>query len=166
MEAVLFAAGEAVPVERLAAALEIDADAANEYIEELIVDYAAAGRGIKLIRLEGSVRLVTKPGYAEQVKRALDTGRTYSLSQQALEVLASVAYNQPVTRTYIDGIRGVDSSYSLSNLIERGLVEEAGTLDAPGRPKLYRTTNEFLRMFGLSSISELPKADSVTKSGE
>ncbi|MBQ3379416.1 MAG: SMC-Scp complex subunit ScpB [Clostridia bacterium] len=166
IEAVLFASGEELSLERIASATGLDASAVNECIDEMMNDYDAPARGIKLIRMEDCVRLVTKPKYAPEIKNALDTGRVYSLSQQALEVLAATAYNQPVTRAYIDQIRGVDSSYSLQNLIERGLVEEAGTLDAPGRPKLYVTTHEFLKMFGLSSIDELPKPEENKSGGD
>lgn len=159
IEAVLFAAGEAVPIERLALVVGIGEGEIEDYIKLLMHDCESEARGIKLIRLENSVRLVTKPNYAPQVKAAMDIGRVYSLSQQAMEVLAIVAYNQPTTRTYIEQVRGVDCSHSLQNLIDRGLIEETGVLDAPGRPKLYATTGEFLRMFGLSSISELPRTD-------
>ncbi len=168
MEAILFASGEEISIERLSQALGLSKEAANEYTDAIAADCAAPGRGIKLIRMDDCVRFVTKPEYADSIKAALDTGRVYSLSQQALEVLAAVAYNQPVTRAYIDQVRGVDCAYSLQNLIERGLVAETGTLDAPGRPKLYGTTHGFLKVFGLSSIDELPKteeADADKKAG-
>ena len=159
IEAVLFAAGEAMPIMRLAEAIGVGEEEIEDYIKIAMHDYDVDARGIKIVRLENSVRLVTKPEFAPQIKAALDVGRVHSISPQAMEVLAIVAYNQPVTRTYIEQVRGVDCTHSLQNLIERNLVEEAGVLDAPGRPKLYATTGEFLRMFGISSINELPSSD-------
>lgn len=157
MEAILFASGEAVSVERLAAVLavppELIADTATHLADKLSYDR----RGIRLIKLDNSLQLCSAPEYGDIVRSALETRKPPQLTQTALEVLAIVAYFQPVTRAYIEQVRGVDSSYTVGVLQERGLIEPCGKLDAPGRPRLYRTTKAFLRVFGISSLSELPE---------
>lgn len=157
IEGILFASGEAVPAKRIAAVLACD--------EELIFDAAARiadrlsfeRRGIRLVRLEDKLQLCSAPEYSDVIRQALETRKPPKLTQTALEVLAITAYFQPVTRAYIDDLRGTDSSYTVGVLTERGLIEPCGTLDAPGRPTLFRTTTNFLRVFGLSSLEELPE---------
>ena len=113
-------------------------------------------RGIRLIRLEDSLQLCTRTEYADYIRRALETRKAPQLSQAALEVLAIIAYRQPVTKAYIEQVRGVDSSNTVNTLAEKGLIEECGRLDVPGRPMLFRTTDDFLRSFGLSGVADLP----------
>lgn len=161
LEAVLFAAGDAVPVDRLAAALELtraevlDAAAALENL------YDFENRGLLLLRLEDKLQLSSRPLYAASVRRVTESRRPPSLSPAALEVLTIVAYRQPVTRAFIDQLRGVDSGGTVAGLAEKGLIEEAGRMEVPGRPILYRTTEIFLRTFSLSSLRELPALPSL-----
>lgn len=156
IEAILFASGDPVPAERLCALLEVPRNIIDSIIKELQNSYDYERRGIELIYLEESVQLCTRGDYAEYVRRALETRRPPTLTPAALEVLSIVAYRQPVTRVFIEHVRGVDSSYTLNGLCEKGLVTECGHLDAPGRPILYKTTDNFLRCFGLASLEELP----------
>lgn len=156
IEAVLFAAGDAVPVERLAAACEADVQQTELALHALADLYDFERRGIMLIRLEDKVQLCTRPDYAAAVRRATESRRPPQLSPAALETLTIVAYRQPVTRAYIDQLRGVDSGGTVAGLVEKGLIEEAGRLDVPGRPILYRTTEAFLRTFSISGLDELP----------
>ena len=150
LEAVLFAAGDAVTIERLSAALEA---APAE-----LLDAAAAleNRGIMLLRIEDKLQLASRPMYGPYVRRVTESRRPPALSPAALEVLTIIAYRQPVTRAFIDQLRGVDSSNTVSSLAEKGLIEEAGRLDVPGKPMLFRTTDQFLRSFSLASIEDLP----------
>ncbi len=158
-EAILFACGSPVQREKLTDILNISNRELNEVIDILTERYEEYDRGIALISIEDSYQLCTKPFVAEQVKMALELRKAPPLSKAALEVLAIVAYNQPVTRSFVEMVRGVDSTYILSGLSDKGLISEQGTLDAPGRPILYGTTDNFLRCFGLESLKELPKAD-------
>ena len=123
----------------------------------LAQSYESGHRGIRLLRLEDKLQLCSAPEYAPYITKALEQRKPAMLSQSALETLAIVAYFQPVTRAYIDQIRGVDSSYTVSTLLERGLIEAAGRLDVPGRPALLKTTDVFLRTMGVSALEELPK---------
>ncbi len=157
IEGILFASGEAVHVKRLAAVLAVDEELIFDTAKHLADRLVYEGRGIRLIRLEDQLQLCSAPEYADVIRQALETRKPPKLTQTALEVLSIVAYFQPVTRAYIDDVRGADSSYTVGVLTERGLIEPCGTLDAPGRPTLLRTTNNFLRTFGLSSLEELPE---------
>lgn len=156
LEAVLFAAGDAVSIERLAAALETTPAELLTAAAALEDRYDFENRGILLLRLEDKLQLATRPQYAPYVRRVTESRRPSSLSPAALEVLTIIAYRQPVTRAFIDQLRGVDSANTVSSLAEKGFIEEAGRLDVPGRPVLFRTTEQFLRSFSLSSIDELP----------
>ncbi len=169
MEAVLFAHADPLTAERLAGILEIEVPLCERLLISLKDDYSHKNRGIQLIRLEDAWQLTTKDSCSKIVQKALDTRRNVPLSSAALEVLAIVAYNQPVSRSFIEQVRGVDSSSTVSKLVEKGLVCEAGRLDLPGKPLSYRTTDLFLRSFGISSLSQLPllqHEDEVTKEGE
>lgn len=156
IEAILFASGEPVAVSKIAEALEIEEETVYKLMVNMKDKYDVPDSGIMLIELEDSFQLTTKQAYAECVKRAMEVKRNVALSNAAMEILAIIAYNQPVTKSFIEQIRGVDSSQTVNNLVEKGLVEEAGRLDVPGRPISYKTTLGFLRTFGLSSIEELP----------
>ena len=149
LEAVLFAAGDAVTIERLSAALEVAP-------AELLDAAAALENGIMLLRIEDKLQLASRPMYGPYVRRVTESRRPPALSPAALEVLTIIAYRQPVTRAFIDQLRGVDSSNTVSSLAEKGLIEEAGRLDVPGKPMLFRTTDQFLRSFSLASIEDLP----------
>ena len=167
IEGILFAAGEPVGVERLCLALDIDRDTADAVCRRLADQYSYERRGIRLLRLDNSYQLCSAPEYAEPIRRAFESRRPARLSQPALEVLAIIAYYQPATRAYVDQIRGVDSSYTVGLLLERELIEECGRLAVPGRPIQYRTTQNFLRAFGLSSLEELPELpDSSPEDGQ
>ncbi|WP_297720379.1 SMC-Scp complex subunit ScpB [Intestinimonas sp.] len=157
MEAVLFAAGEPVGVERLCLALEIDRATADAVAQKLMDDYSYSRRGIRLVRLDTSYQLCSAPEYADLIRKTFESRRPPRLSPPALEVLAIIAYYQPTTRAYVDQVRGVDSAYTVGLLLDRELIEECGRLAVPGRPILYRTTPTFLRSFGLSSLEELPE---------
>lgn len=155
-EAVLFASGEPVEKERFCEIFEIDAETVGQIMDLLADRLASSGSAIKLVRLENQYQLCTKKEYAEYIRTALDLRRKAPLSQAALEVLAVIAYNQPVTRAYVEQVRGVDCSGVVSTLVEKDLLEEKGRLELPGRPLLYGTTANFLRCFGLSSLDDLP----------
>ncbi len=156
IEAILFASGESVPVSRIAQVLGIGEDEVVKAAEELAVEYEKGYRGIRLLRLESSLQLCSAPEFSQIITMALETRKPPRLSASALEVLAIVAYYQPVTRAYIDQVRGVDSSYTVGVLTERGLIEPCGKLDVPGRPTIYKTGEVFLRTMGISSVDELP----------
>ena len=157
IEAILFAAGEPVPAERLALILGLDIDAVFESAKRLADEYSYERRGIRLVRAGDALQLCSAPEYAQDIIHALERRRPPKLSQAALEALAICAYFQPVTRAYVEQVRGVDSSYTMGVLIERGLIESCGKLDAPGRPSIYRTSELFLRTMGITSLDELPK---------
>ncbi|MBQ3481819.1 MAG: SMC-Scp complex subunit ScpB [Oscillospiraceae bacterium] len=157
LEAILFASGESIPAARLSLVLGADEEEIFRCARALAEDYERHARGIRLLRLDDRLQLCSAPEYAAYITRALEVRKPAQLSPSALETLAIVAYFQPVTRAYIDQVRGVDSSYTVSTLLERGLVEVAGRLDVPGRPSLLRTTDVFLRTMGVSSLDELPK---------
>lgn len=160
VEAVLFACGEPIELDRLAVAAEIEKETALRMIERLNNRYKEQGSAFTIGKLGDSYQMMTRPEFSKYIKTALDTRRQTPLSQAAMEVLTIVAYNQSstgVSRTYIDQIRGVDSSGVVRNLAERGLIEESGRLtNVPGHPIAYKTTENFLRCFGLNSLDDLP----------
>ena len=156
LESILFAAGDPYPISRLAELFGISEGEVAEIARRLGDSLRFDNRGVCLVRLENSLQLCSSPENADWVRRALDTRRPSRLSPAALEVLAIAAYFQPVTRSYVEQLRGVDSSYTVGLLIDKGFLEPCGRLDAPGRPMQYRTTALFLRTFGLSSLQELP----------
>ena len=157
IEGILFAAGEPVGVERLCLALDLDRSTVDTVCKRMADNYSYERRGIRLVRLETSYQLCSAPEFAPYIRKAFETRRPARLSQPALEVLAIIAYHQTATRAYVDQVRGVDSSYTIGLLLERDLIEECGRLAVPGRPIQYRTTQNFLRSFGLSSLEELPE---------
>lgn len=157
LEAILFAVGEAVPVSRLVAAADAEPAAVAYALHTLEAHYNMCGSGIELIRMEDKVQLCTRASYAPAVRRATESRRPPTLSNAALEVLTVIAYRQPVTRAYIEQLRGVDSSGTVASLLEKGIIEPCGHLDVPGRPVLFRTTDMFLRTFGISALAELPE---------
>ena len=165
LEGVLFAAGEPVPVERLCLGLEVDRPTLDAVAQRLMDRYSYDRRGIRLLRLDTSYQLCSAPEFAGYIRKTLEGRKPARLSQPALEVLAVVAYYQPVTRAYVDQVRGVDSSYTMGLLLERGLIEEAGRLAVPGRPIQFKTTRDFLRVFGLSGLEELPELPSQSQEG-
>lgn len=156
LEAVLFAAGEPLEIDKIAGVLEIGEDEVISLYERLCADYDAKGSGITVLRLKDKLQMCTKKEYFDVVRAALELRRNAPLSQAAFEVLAVIAYNQPVTKSFIEQVRGVDCSGVVSSLCEKGLIEEQGRLDLPGRPLLYGTTDTFMRCFGLSSLEALP----------
>lgn len=162
LEAILFAAGEPINVERICMTLEMDKDTVDAVCQRLADQYSYDRRGLRLIRMDNSYQLCSAPEYADLIRKTFESRKPAKLSQPALEVLSIIAYYQPVTRAYIDQVRGVDSSYTVGLLLERELIEEAGRLAVPGRPIQYRTTKNFLRSFGLSSLEELPELPSTT----
>ena len=162
IEGILFAAGDPVGVERLCMALDLDRATVDNVCQRLADYYSYERRGVRLLRLENSYQLCSAPEHADCIRRAFESRRPARLSQPALEVLAIIAYYQPTTRAYVDQIRGVDSAYTVGLLLERDLIEECGRLAVPGRPILYRTTQTFLRSFGLSSLEELPELPSAS----
>lgn len=164
LEAILFAAGDPVSAERIALVLDSDKETILALGAELAEEYDIQQRGIRLVRLNESLQLHSAPEYATAITRALEQRRAPKLSQASLEVLSIVAYFQPVTRAYIEQMRGLDSSYTVGVLAERGLIEPCGHLEAVGRPTLYRTTDLFLRTMGVSSLEELPKLPEVSGS--
>ncbi len=156
IEAILFASGEGVSLDRLCLALETDKQTVLDAIDIIKSRFDKADSGIELIKLEDSFQLTTKSKYADVIRKVFELKRSTPLSQAAFEVLAVVAYNQPVTRAYIEQVRGVDCSGVIASLSQKMLIEECGRLDLPGRPLLYRTTENFLRCFSLESIADLP----------
>lgn len=165
IEAILFALGGPVQTRRLAQALACSEEEVDQTCQTLSAAWEAQERGIRLIRLEESWQLTSAPDWGETIRAMLERKRADKLSPAALETLAVTAYFQPVTRVYIDQVRGVDSSHSLTLLLERELIEPCGTLDAPGRPRLYRTTPAFLRAFGLESLNDLPPLPEAAEEG-
>lgn len=159
LHAVLFACGAPVEAERLRELLGVDREELNEALARLRELTEAPESGVSLITVETAYQLCTKPFVAETVKRALEMRKSPPLSKASLEVLAIVAYNQPVTRSFIEMVRGIDSSAIVASLCDKGLIAERGTLDAPGHPVLFGTTEAFLRCFGLESIRDLPAAE-------
>lgn len=166
IEGVLFAAGDAVELERLADIVDVDKKSLREILKKMMDNYNYERRGIHIIKMDNSYQLATRGEYFEYISRLADPPRKQNLSNAALEVLSIVAYKQPVTRTSIEHIRGVNCDYIVNRLIERNFIEEKGRLDAPGRPILFGTTQHFLRTFGVSSLDELPDFESLGESPE
>ena len=159
IEAILFAAGYPVKYEKLSEVIGLPQRDLRGLIESMSHEYD--GRGIQLLLYPDTCQLTTKEVFAPYIREALGIKRGGNLSASSLEVLAVVAYNQPVTRAYIDTVRGVDSSYAVTSLLDKGLIEAVGRLDAPGRPMLYGTTDKFLRVFGLRSLADLPETEAL-----
>ncbi len=156
IEAVLFASGDHISIERLSQAFELKSEEIEQYIIELEKKYNDTDSGITVIRLENTYQLISREEFAPYIKKVFDIKRRTPLSPAAFEVLAVIAYNQPVTRSFIEQVRGVDCSGVVSTLIEKGLIEERGRLELPGRPLLYGTTKTFLRSFSLNDLGDLP----------
>jgi len=161
IEAILFAAGERIEVNRLAMALEVDPKDIIAAADKLADELSFERRGIRILKLEKGYQMVSSGEMADFVTKALETRKPPKLSSSQLETLTIVAYYQPATKAMIEQIRGVDSSYSVSALLNKKLIEEAGRLNVPGRPIQYKTTPDFLRTFGISSLEELPLIEKV-----
>lgn len=161
IEAILFAAGERIEVSRLAMALEADPKDIIKAADALMDELSFARRGIRILKLDKGYQMVSSGEMADYVTKALETRKPPKLSASQLEALTIVAYYQPATKAMIEQIRGVDSSYSVGALLNKRLIEEAGRLNVPGRPIQYRTTPDFLRTFGISSLEELPSIEKV-----
>ena len=155
-EAVLFAGGEPISIDKLSAVFDLGVDEINDIMDALKDRLNKGGSGIELVKLENAYQLCTRSEYGEYIRKMADIHRKTPLSQAAFEVLSVVAYNQPVTKSFIEQVRGVDCSSTVTTLIEKGLLEERGRLELPGKPLLYGTTKNFLRCFGISDLSELP----------
>ena len=156
IEAILFTAGDPVDIQRLALTFDLPVNAVEDQLSILMNEYAEMDRGITIIKLNNSYQMVTVKAYASWVRKAMDLRRNIPLSQAAMEVLAVIAYNQPVTKSFIEQVRGVDCSGVIGSLTTKDLIEEKGRLELPGRPLLYGTTENFLRCFNVSSLAELP----------
>jgi len=156
IEGLLFAAGDPVPLEKIAEVLELDKKTARLILSNMAASIQNSKRGILLREIDGSYQLCTRPEHAEYIKRLVEPRQKQALSQAAYETLAIIAYNQPTTRARIETIRGVNSDSAITRLLERNLIRDAGRLDAPGKPILYETTDEFLRSFGFRSLKDLP----------
>ena len=163
VEAILYAAGYPVKYTKIAEVLGLDLHNTKTLIEHMAESYNSdrSKHGIALLCFDDTCQFCTKEAYAPYIREALGIRRGGNLSASSMEVLAVVAYNQPVTRTFVDQVRGVDSSYAMNSLIDKALIEACGRLDAPGRPMLYVTTEKFLRVFGLQSLSELPATETL-----
>ena len=162
IEAILFAAGERIEIARLAMALETDEDEIERAADALADTMAFERRGIRILKLDKGYQMVSSGEMADYVTKALETRKPPKLSSSQLESLTIIAYYQPATKAMVEQIRGVDSAYSISALMNKKLIEEAGRLNVPGRPIQYRTTPDFLRTFGLSSLEELPPIEKIT----
>ena len=161
IEAILFAAGERVDVSRLAMVLETDEDEIVKAADTLADQLAFERRGIRVLKLENGYQMVSSGEMADYITKALETRKPPKLSSSQLESLTIIAYYQPATKAMVEQIRGVDSSYSISALLNKKLIEEAGRLNVPGRPIQYKTTPDFLRTFGLSTLEELPPIEKI-----
>ena len=156
IEAILFASGDSVSTDRVAQVLSLDRATAAKLLQSVMDDFNKEDGGVRIVKLEDSYQMCSNPIYAEEIRQALDLHRNTPLSQAAMEVLAIVAYNQPVTKAFVEQIRGVDCSGVLGSLTAKGLIEERGRLELPGRTLLYGTTSDFLRCLNISSLNELP----------
>lgn len=156
IEAILFASGEPISVKRLADTVEVEEEKVYKICKTLQDRKKTDESGICIVELNDSFQMCTNPDFADYIKKALEIKKNIPLSQAAMEVLAIIAYNQPVTKSFVEQVRGVESSQIVNNLVEKGLVEEAGRLDVPGRPISYKTSINFLRCFGLSGLDKLP----------
>ncbi len=161
IESILFAAGYPIAYDMIATVLGLDLRSTKKIIAHMAEEYNGENskRGLNLLLFPETCQLCTKEQFAPYIREALGIRRGGNLSASSMEVLAIVAYNQPVTRSFIDQVRGVDSSYAVNSLIDKALIESCGRLDAPGRPMLYATTDKFLRVFGLNSLDELPATE-------
>lgn len=166
IEAVLFASGDPIELERLADIVDVDKKSLREILKKMMDEYNFQRRGIRLIRMEDSYQLCTRGEYADYVSRLAEPPKKQNLSNAAFEVLAIVAYNQPVTRSTIEHIRGVNCDYVVNRLVERNFIEEKGRLDAPGKPILFGTTKHFLRSFGIEELCELPEFEKLGQTAE
>ena len=166
VEGILFASGEPVAVDRICVALDMDRPTVELVLQRLQDYYSYERRGIRLLKMEDSYQLCSVPAYGDQICKAFEIRKPAKLSQPALEVLTIIAYYQPTTRAYVDQIRGVDSSYTVGLLLDRHLIEECGRLQVPGRPRLYRTTQSFLRAFHLNSLEDLPQMPGLEADGQ
>lgn len=166
VEGILFASGEPVAVDRICVALDMDRPTVELVLQRLQDYYSYERRGIRLLKMEDSYQLCSAPEYGDQIRKAFEIRKPAKLSQPALEVLTIIAYYQPTTRAYVDQIRGVDSSYTVGLLLDRYLIEECGRLQVPGRPRLYRTTQSFLRAFHLNSLEDLPQMPGLEADGQ
>lgn len=162
IEAILFAAGERMDISRLAAALESDPDEVERAADALADSFSFQRRGIRILKLEKGYQMVSSGEMADYVTKALETRKPPKLSSSQLETLTIIAYYQPATKAMVEQIRGVDSAYSVAALMNKKLIEEAGRLNVPGRPIQYKTTPDFLRTFGISSLEELPPIDKIS----
>lgn len=162
VEAILFAAGERIEISRLVAVLEVDQEEIVTAVDALADEFAFNRRGVRILKLENGYQMVSSGEMADYVTKALETRKPPRLSASQLETLTIVAYYQPATKAMVEQIRGVDSSYSVGALLNKKLIEEAGRLNVPGRPILYKTTPDFLRTFGLRSLEELPAIEKVS----
>ena len=161
IEAILFAAGERMEVSRLSEVLEVDPDEIEKAVDAMADEFAFQRRGIRILKLEKGYQMVSSGEMADFVTKALETRKPPKLSASQLETLTIIAYYQPATKAMVEQIRGVDSAYSVAALLNKKLIEEAGRLNVPGRPIQYRTTPDFLRTFGLSTLEELPPIDKI-----
>lgn len=162
LEGILFAAGEPVSVERICISLETSRAQIDQAAKSLMDYYSYHRRGIRMVKLDTAYQLCSAPEYAAVIRKTFESRKPAKLSPPALEVLSIIAYYQPTTRAYVDQVRGVDSAYTVSLLLDRELIEECGRLPVPGRPILYRTTQTFLRSFGISNLDELPELPSTS----
>lgn len=158
IQAILFASGDPISVDKIANALDIDKQTVSKVLANLMDEFEE-GMGLCIIKLNDEYQMCTKPCYSDYIRKIMDLRRHVPLSPAAMEVLAIVAYNQPVTKAFIEQIRGVDCSGSIASLCTKNLIEEKGRLELPGRPLLYGTTLNFLKCFGISSLDELPSLD-------
>lgn len=156
IEAILFAHGDPISLDKLVMASQIDRESVVKLVDQLDRKYNVSESGFCILKIDDGFQLATRAPYAPYVKAALETRRQTPLSQAAMETLAIIAYNQPVTKAFVEQVRGIDSNYVVNSLVERGLIEDAGRLDLPGRPISYRTTDTFLRVFSLQSLKQLP----------
>ncbi len=161
IEAILFAAGERIDIQRFADVFEVDPVEVEQAADALANTYAYERRGMRILKLEKGYQMVSAGEQAAYVTRALETRKPPKLSSSQLETLTIIAYYQPATKAMVEQIRGVDSAYSVAALMNKKLIEEAGRLNVPGRPIQYKTTPDFLRTFGLSSLEELPPIDKI-----
>lgn len=161
IESLLFVSGEPLEIKQIASIIECSISFTRELLGEMAKLYDGKSRGIKIININDSYSLVTKPENSDYIEKLLGNNSRQSLSQAALETLAIVAYKQPITRIDIDEIRGVKSDRAISNLVDKGLIKECGRLEVPGRPILYGTTDEFLKYFGLQNIEQMPGLDEL-----
>lgn len=164
LEAILFACGEPVEIYRLSQASGVDVGTVPSLIKTLNERYDSYHSGIRIIHLDSSFQMCTRAEYAMNIKNAIDTKRSAPLSNAAMEVLTIIAYNQPVSKGFVENVRGIDSSSVINNLVEKGLIEEAGRLDIPGKPLVYKTTPVFLRSFSLGSLADLPPLPNKSES--